>query len=59
VGWISRISADKLMAGQDVLPQTFIIKDGIILRSFVGWHATRTIEQLREALEETVGKAKE
>ena len=59
VGWISRISADKLMAGQDVLPQTFIIKDGVILKSFVGWHATRTIEQLRAALEETVGKAKE
>ena len=59
VGWIGRISADKLTAGQDVLPQTFIIKDGVILRSFVGWHPTRTIEQLREALEETVGKGKE
>ncbi|HYR78345.1 MAG TPA: TlpA disulfide reductase family protein [Pyrinomonadaceae bacterium] len=55
-GWISKISGDKLLAGQDVLPQTFIIKDGVILKRFIGWDPRRTTDRLREALEENVGK---
>lgn len=50
VGWISTISAGKLMAGEDVLPQTFVIRDGVILKSFVGWHPTQTMIELRTVL---------
>ena len=52
VGWISTISADKLMARQDVLPQIFVIQEGAILKSFVGWHPTITIIELRKVLDE-------
>jgi thiol-disulfide isomerase/thioredoxin len=52
VGWISTISADKLMVREDVLPQIFVIRDGVILKTFVGWHPTNTIIELRKALDE-------
>jgi thiol-disulfide isomerase/thioredoxin len=52
VGWISKISADKLMVGRDAIPQIFIIKDAVILKRFVGWNPKDTVTQLREALEQ-------
>ena len=50
-GWISTISADNLMAGQEVLPQVFVIKDGVILKRFEGWDPMKTLTPLRESLE--------
>ena len=50
VGWISTISADKLMNGSDAVPQIFVIRRGVVLKSFVGWDPTKTIIELRQAL---------
>jgi len=38
VGWISAISADRLMAEKALLPQIFVIRNGLVLRTFLGWH---------------------
>ena len=56
IGWIGKISADRLMAGKDVLPQIFVIRDAVILRNFVGWHPTMTIIELRKTLDEVQEK---
>ena len=52
VGWISTISAAKLMSREDAVPQIFVIKDSAILRTFLGWHRTMTMIELRKVLDE-------
>jgi thiol-disulfide isomerase/thioredoxin len=56
IGWIGKISADRLMAGKDVLPQVFVIKDAVILGSFLGWHPSMTIIGLRKILDKVQEK---
>jgi hypothetical protein len=51
IGWISKISADRLMAKEAVVPKIFVIKDGVILRRFVGWNPATTVTTLRQALD--------
>ena len=52
VGWISSVSAEQLMTRKDVLPQIFVMRDGVILKTFVGWHPTMTASQLLLVLNE-------
>jgi thiol-disulfide isomerase/thioredoxin len=56
VGWISTISADRWMTRKGIVPQIFVIRDGVVLRSFQGWHATMTVTGLRKALDEAQKK---
>ena len=51
VGWISTISADKLMTRKNVVPQIFVVQDGAVLKTFVGWHPTNTMVELRQVLD--------
>ena len=52
VGWISTISADRLMASKGVVPQIFVIRDGVVLKNFLGWNPTMTMIELRKVLDE-------
>jgi thiol-disulfide isomerase/thioredoxin len=50
-GWIGKISAERLMAKEAVVPKIFVIKDGVILRSLLGWNPATTVMTLRQALD--------
>jgi peroxiredoxin len=56
VGWIGKISANQLMVRKGVVPQTFVIRDGVILKTYVGWNPTTTMIELRKALDQAQGK---
>jgi thiol-disulfide isomerase/thioredoxin len=55
VGWVTPEVAITLMQGRDAIPQSFVIsRDGRILKRFVGFSATATPPQLRDAIEEAL-----
>jgi thiol-disulfide isomerase/thioredoxin len=57
VGWISTISANQLMSRKDIVPQILVVRDGVILKSFLGWNPTMTVSQLRLVLDKAQGRA--
>jgi thiol-disulfide isomerase/thioredoxin len=57
VGWISAISANRLMTRNDILPQIFVMRNGVVIKTLLGWHPTMTVTQLRQVLDEAAGKA--
>ncbi|MGB8510896.1 MAG: TlpA disulfide reductase family protein [Pyrinomonadaceae bacterium] len=57
IGWIDRTTANALMNGRNVIPQTFVVRgDGRILRRFVGYNASRSGQMLREAIDRALDK---
>ena len=54
VGWISHISASQLLADRAAIPQIFVIRDGVILKRFIGWNQSDTFPQLVDALNEAL-----
>ena len=55
VGWVTREVASTLMQGRQAIPQAFVIApDGRIVRRFIGYHPSKTLSQLREAVEEAL-----
>jgi hypothetical protein len=56
VGWISAISSDRLAVRKGVLPQILVLRHGTVLRSFLGWHPTMTMIELRKVLDEALKK---
>jgi glutathione peroxidase-family protein len=59
VGWSGQQVAITLMQGRDAIPQSFIIsRDGRVVKRFVGFNATLTPPQIREAIQDALnGKA--
>ena len=52
VGWTTPEVAITLMQGRDAIPQSFVIsRDGRVLKRFIGFNASATPQQLREAIE--------
>lgn len=57
VGWITPAVGATLAQGRDAIPQSFIIsRDGRILKRFVGFNASSTPPQLRQAIEEALNE---
>jgi len=55
IGWAPPDVATILMQGRDAIPQTFVIsRNGRILKRFVGFNATFTPLQFKEAIEEAL-----
>ena len=55
VGWATHEVALTLMQGRDAIPQSFVIsRDGKIIRRFIGFNATATPPQIRQAIEEAL-----
>jgi peroxiredoxin len=55
VGWATNDVAVTLMQGRDAIPQSFIIsRQGRIVKRFVGFNASVTPGQIREALQEAL-----
>jgi thiol-disulfide isomerase/thioredoxin len=55
VGWATQEVALALMQGRDAIPQSFVIaRDGHIVRRFVGFNATVTPPQIKQAIEEAL-----
>jgi len=52
VGWIGEISSQKLMVGEEAIPQIFLIKDGVILKRFTGWNPLTKLAKLHDAIME-------
>ena len=48
-------SLKKIVNARDVIPQTFVIKDGRIWRHFQGYNPVNSPQLLRKALDETYG----
>jgi len=40
------------MASKGVVPQIFVIRDGVVLKNFLGWNPTMTMIELRKVLDE-------
>lgn len=57
VGWINPQVGATLAQGRDAIPQSFIIsRDGRILKRFVGFSASSTPPQLRQAIEDALNE---
>ena len=57
IGWATPEVALTLMQGRDAIPQSLVIdRDGRILKRFVGFSATSTPRQLRQAIEDALKK---
>ena len=55
VGWSGSQVAVALMQGRDAIPQSFVIsRSGRIIRRFVGFNASATPDQIREAVQEAL-----
>lgn len=55
VGWTTRDVAQTLMQGRTSIPQAFIIaRDGRMLKRYIGYDSTKTLSQMREAVEEAL-----
>jgi peroxiredoxin len=55
IGWAPDEVAATLMQGRELIPQSFVVsRDGRILKRFVGFNATNTPAQLKQALEEAL-----
>jgi cytochrome c biogenesis protein CcmG/thiol:disulfide interchange protein DsbE len=55
VGWATQEVALALMQGRDAIPQSFVIaRDGHIVRRFVGFNASTTPPQIKQAIEEAL-----
>ncbi|HUE83700.1 MAG TPA: TlpA disulfide reductase family protein [Pyrinomonadaceae bacterium] len=55
IGWATPEVALTLMQGRDAIPQSLVIgRDGRILKRFVGFSATSTPRQLRQAIEDAL-----
>lgn len=55
LAWATPELANSLLAGQDSIPQTYVIsRDGKILHRFVGFHPVRTPETMRQIIENAI-----
>ena len=55
VGWASPDVARTLMQGRTAIPQAFVIaRDGRILKRYIGYDSTKTLRQMREAVEQAL-----
>jgi len=55
VGWSGSQVAIALMQGRDAIPQSFVInRSGRIVKRFVGFNASATPDQIREAIQEAL-----
>lgn len=55
VGWATPEVAVRLMAGNNAIPQSFLIaRDGRVLKRFVGFSSKSTPPQLKQAIEEAL-----
>lgn len=55
IGWVDRPTANALMNGRNVIPQTFVINgDGQIVKHLVGYNPTRSAAMLREAINQAL-----
>jgi len=55
VGWSGSQVAVTLMQGRDAIPQSFVIsRSGRIVKRFVGFNASATPDQIREAIQEAL-----
>jgi len=55
LAWATPELAGQMLAGQDSIPQTYIIsRDGKILHRFVGFHPVRTPEKMRQLIEDAM-----
>jgi glutathione peroxidase-family protein len=55
VGWSGSQVAVALMQGRDAIPQSFVIsRSGRIVKRFVGFNASATPDQIREAIQEAL-----
>jgi thiol-disulfide isomerase/thioredoxin len=55
VGWATPEVSLTLMQGHDAIPQSFVIsRDGHIVRRFVGFNATATPPQIKQAIEDAL-----
>ena len=51
VGWLSQISASQLLAEKEpAIPQIFVIRDGVIVKRFIGWNKSDTFPELIDAV---------
>jgi len=57
LGWGRADVAQELMAGRGNIPQTFIIKDGKIVKRFIGFSPDKSPAMMLAAIEEATGKA--
>ena len=55
LGWGRADVAQELMAGRGNIPQTFIIKDGKIMKRFIGFSPDKSPPMLLAAIEEATG----
>ncbi|MDQ3806274.1 MAG: TlpA family protein disulfide reductase, partial [Acidobacteriota bacterium] len=55
LGWARADVAQELMAGRGNIPQTFIIKDGKIVKRFIGFSPDRSPAMMLAAIEEATG----
>ncbi|HEV3467724.1 MAG TPA: TlpA disulfide reductase family protein [Pyrinomonadaceae bacterium] len=55
LGWARADVAQELMAGRGNIPQTFIIKDGKIVKRFIGFSPDKSPPMLLAAIEEATG----
>jgi len=55
IGWSGSQVAVALMQGRDAIPQSFVIsRSGRIVKRFVGFNASATPDQIREAVQEAL-----
>jgi hypothetical protein len=55
VGWATPDVAVTLMQGRDAIPQSFLIsRDGRIVKRFIGFSATATPPQIKQAIEDAL-----
>jgi len=55
LGWARADVAQELMAGRSNIPQTYIIKDGKILKRFIGFNPQQSPAMMTAALKEATG----
>lgn len=57
IGWAPPEVALTLMQGRDAIPQSFVIaRDGRVVKRFIGFSATNTPRQLRQAVEDALNE---
>lgn len=57
LGWARADVAQELMAGRGSIPQTYIIKDGKIIKRFIGFSPDKSPAMMLSALKEATGEA--
>jgi thiol-disulfide isomerase/thioredoxin len=55
LGWARADVAQELMAGRSNIPQTYIIKDGKIIKRFIGFNPQQSPAMMTAALKEATG----